>query len=41
MKKIAMAEASSGITSTLLQSGRTVHSTFKLSLDLSDPVNRP
>ena len=41
MKKIAMAEASSGITSTLLQSGRNVHSTFKLSLDLSDTVNRP
>ena len=39
MKKIAMAEASSGITSTLLQSGRNVHSTFKLSLDLSDTVN--
>ena len=39
MKKIAIAKASSGITSTLLQSGRTVHSTFKLSLDLSDTVN--
>ena len=39
MKNIAIAVASSGIASTLLQSGRTVHSTFKLPLDLSDTEN--
>ena len=39
MKNIAIAVASSGIASTLLQSGRTVYSTFKLPLDLSDTEN--
>ena len=39
MKNIAIAVAASGIASTLLQSWRTVHSTFKLPLDLSDTEN--
>ena len=39
MKNIAIAVASPGIVSTLLQSGRTAHSTFKLPLDLSDTDN--
>ena len=32
--KIAMAAASSGIAATLLTGGRTLHSTFKIPLDL-------
>ena len=32
--KIALATASSGITATLLTGGRTLHSTFKIPLDL-------
>ena len=39
MKNISIAVASSGIVSTLLQSGKNVHSTFKLPLDLSDTEN--
>jgi hypothetical protein len=33
-QKIALAVASSGIAATLLDSGRTAHSTFKLPLDV-------
>ena len=35
-KKVALATATSGIAATLLNGGRTVHSTFKVPLDLKD-----
>ena len=39
MKMISIAVVSSVIASTLLQSERTIHSMFKLPLDLSDTEN--
>lgn len=35
-KKVAIAVASSGIAATLLQGGRTVHSTFKVPLNITE-----
>ena len=37
--KIAIATASSGIAATLLQGGRTLHSTFKVPLDVQHKDN--